>query len=122
MAESGRQMNDVEIQIAIENLRGRMSTVELGVSNFRQFQQDMRDSVDEIKEFIVGHEVRDQEKEKVDRRRSKIHFALLTALITLVIGCAVALFSWVLNGHHTVVDSSMPSAHISQDAGMPSQP
>jgi hypothetical protein len=45
----------------------------------------------------------------MDKKRARIHFTLLGGLITLVVGCAIALFTWVLDGHHAVVSNDTHS-------------
>lgn len=102
-------------------MKGQIAVALEGVSNFRRFQTEMRDHRSDVRDFISRHEVREEERDRMDKRRARIHFALLGGLITLVVGCAIALFTWVLNGHHTVVDAEHPQARISapQDAGNP---
>lgn len=60
---------------------------------------------DKVGTFIDQHVASEAVKAEIDRRRAHIHFALLGGLITLVTGCAIALFSWVLAGHHVVVEN-----------------
>lgn len=54
-----------------------MRVVKEGVANFRNFQQ--RGNT-----FFDSYEAEKELREKIDKRRSRIHFALLTCLITLV--------------------------------------
>lgn len=110
---TGKALNETEIQLAIANLQGRMTVVEQGVANFRAFQKDARD-------FFARHDAREQERDKVDRKRSRIHYALLSGLIALIVGCAVALFTWVLSGHHEV-SAGQPAISQMQDSTI-SQP
>lgn len=89
-----------------------MRTVKEGVSNFRSFQQ-------KLSTFVDTHEARETEREKIDRRRARLHFMLLGGLITIVTGCAIAMFTWVLGGHHTVSDLNRVSTSQPQDAANP---
>ena len=92
---NGRHLNEVEIQLAIAELEARMVTVEEGVSNFREFQE-------KAQSFFVADRVREQERDKVDRRRSKIHFALLGAALTLLTGILLILAQLWAGGHRIV--------------------
>jgi hypothetical protein len=67
--------------------------------------------------------IRDEEREatraRTDKLRSRIHFALLGALLTLVVGCAVVLFQMWVEGHKVVSVEKLPTAsssHLPQDA------
>lgn len=106
----------------VAEMRGRLVSVEEGVANFRKFQYEMREHRDAVREFIATHKESEKNREHIDKRRAHIHFALLSGLITLVAGCAIALFTWILNGHHTVVETTNPRqarTHMPQDAANP---
>lgn len=90
-------------------LEARMIVVEAGVSNFRNFQS-------KVSKFVDDHEAREDERDRTDKRRARIHFALLGMLLTIVSGCAIALFTWVLDGHHTVSHGPV-AQNTTQDAG-----
>lgn len=106
-----RKLDETEVQLAIVDLQGRMTLVEKGVSNFREFQQDARD-------FFTAHNAREEAKERIDKRRATIHYCLLTGLIALIVGCAVTLFTWVINGHHAVVQTTS-TTQTATDASNP---
>lgn len=72
-----------------------MEAVKAGIANFRAFQ--LRGNT-----FFDSYEAETKERKRTDTRRSRIHFALLGGLITVIAGCVIALFTWVLNGHHIV--------------------
>ena len=69
---------------------------------------------DGMSAFLIEYRTNEKTKEKLDSRRAKIHFALLTGLITFIIGCAIALFTWVLDGQHHIVqnDGNHPVAEV----------
>ncbi len=96
---NGKKLDETEIQLALADLSRRMTVVEQGVSNFRNFQS-------RANTFFTNHDAREDEREKVDKRRATIHFALLGGLITIITGCAIALFTWVLQGHHIVTEAA----------------
>lgn len=87
LADSGTAATFVTLQIM--DLKRRMRKVEEGVSNFRAFQSDNR-------EFMAIFKEREAQREKIDKRRATIHFTLLSALLAMVGGCAVALFTFLL--------------------------
>jgi hypothetical protein len=91
------------------NLEARMAAVEEGVSNFRRFQT-------KLSTFVDTHEAREAERECTDKRRATIHFALLGMLLAIVSGCAIALFTWVIEGHHTVSAREAVSSNVDATA------
>lgn len=112
-----------------KSMSQRLQLVEAGVSNFRTFQGQMSTHREEVHDFIVRHDerenareeaeqLRQEEQDKKDTRRSKIHFSLLAGLITFVVGFALWLAQWVVSGHHFVVSTNR--APVSQDAGLTS--
>jgi hypothetical protein len=72
-----------------------------------------------VLKFIEKHEAQEEIREVTDKRRARIHFALLGGLITLIAGCAIALFTWILQGHHVVVKTDAPPTSASYDAKIP---
>lgn len=81
---------------SIDQMEIRLQVMEAIIPKFHALE-------DRVSTFIDRYETREELREKLDARRSKIHFSLLAGLISLIVGCALALFSWVLAGHHTVV-------------------
>lgn len=98
----------------VRELEVRMEQVEEGVANFRAFQLENRD-------YMGWSRRKREEDEARDKRRSKIHFALLGALLTLAIGIATALWQMWANGHKIVtIDSPQHSQNLQpQDATIP---
>lgn len=91
--------SNVQVAVAISRLEGRMKVMEDEMVGIRAFQH-------EALNFFSRHDAREEEREKLDKKRAHIHFVLLGGLITLVAGCAIALFTWILNGHHAVTEVS----------------
>jgi hypothetical protein len=89
MAEASERLGRLEV---------RMDLVERGVANFRDFQEDARD-------FFSRQDEREKIKDQLDKRRSRIHFALLGGLISLVVGLIIAAFTWAASfeSRHKVV-------------------
>jgi hypothetical protein len=100
MTQVGDIVARLEREVAL--MDNRLKLVESGVANFRDFQGVMRD-------FVTDHKADEEHKADMDRRRARIHFTLLGGLITLIVGCAIALFTWVLDGHHAVVSNDTHS-------------
>lgn len=80
-----------------------MERVEDGVSNFRAFQLENR-------EFMGWFRAEQENKARVDKRRSKIHFALLSLLSLLI----VALFSFLLTHYDNKRSALVPFYSQSQ--------
>jgi hypothetical protein len=74
-------------------LEVRMDKVEEGVSNFIEFQKEAR-------VFFTTFDVNEANRKETDSRRAKIHYALLTMLI----GMVLAMFTFIL--------SKLPEIHI----------
>lgn len=86
----------------VARLEERMNKVEEGVANFRDFQTDVR-------KFITRSDTREEEREKLDRKRAKVHYwwlALLTGLIVSFFGWWLG---WASNVHHISENSSAPT-------------
>jgi hypothetical protein len=94
---NGRHLNEVEIQLAIAELEARMVTVEEGVSNFREFKEM-------AKAYFIEDRITKLEQEKVNKRRAKIHFALLGAALTLLTGILLILAQLWAGGHKIVTN------------------
>src|SRR3954463_5883422 len=110
MTQVGDIVARLEREVAL--MDNRLKLVESGVANFRDFQCIMRD-------FVTDHKADEAHKADMDRRRAPTHFTLLGGLITLIVGCAIALFTWVLEGHHAVV-SNEARTQTTFDAKIPS--
>src|SRR5579863_1722919 len=92
-----------EQHVKVAKLEQRMDALEGRVDSHQIYiDETSRPFHQRLERFMTEFETRQEERDVVDRRRARIHFTLLSALITLVVGCAIALFTWVLNGHHTV--------------------
>jgi hypothetical protein len=90
-------------EVKVAKLEQRMDALEGRVESHQIYiDETSRPFHQRLERFMTEFESRQDERDKIDRRRARIHFALLSALITLVVGCAIALFTWVLNGRHTV--------------------
>ena len=108
MAENGERFGRLEV---------RMERVEEGVANFKSFQTDMR-------KFVTRFETNEENRQKTDSRRARIHYALLT----LLIGIVIAMFTFILTKlpyihigfGPSVVQSSQKQPP--QDAGVPMNP
>ena len=74
---------------------------------------------DKVSSFIDRHEAREAERDKIDRHRMRIHFALLGGLISLIVGVSIWFVSWVMEGKHIVVQGNNVT-QTQQDAGNPS--
>lgn len=85
----------VDLYVAIAHLERRMAVVEEGVSNFRKFQQ-------EAAGFFTDHRAREDEKEKRDKHRARIHFSLLGAALALLVGIVIAMVQMWAGGHKIV--------------------
>ena len=88
-------------QVAIGRIEERLDRVEEGVSNFRDFQQEARDFFTRADERAI-HRVQQEEEEKeerdrLDQRRSRLHFTLLGGLISLIVGLTLWLVQWTTN-------------------------
>ena len=110
---SGAGVADISTRIG--RLEVEMEVVQQGVSNFRNFQTDMR-------RFVTQFETNTENRAKLDAKRARIHYAL----ITLLIGLVVAMFSFLLNhydGHKISFGSAPPGLQSQQkppqDAGNP---
>ena len=71
-------MENEDIAVNLAELDMRLRPVENGVSNFRSFQT-------EVREFITDYRARDEERQKIERRRSRniqLWLATLTLLFT----------------------------------------
>jgi hypothetical protein len=100
MTQVGDIVARLEREVAL--MDSRLKLVESGVANFRDHQAFM-------KAFVTEYRVEEKNKINTDKKRARIHFTLLGGLITLVVGCAIALFTWVLDGHHAVVSNDTHS-------------
>ena len=90
-------------EVKVAKLEQRMDALEGRVLSHQIYiDETSRPFHQRLERFMTEFETRQDERDKIDRRRARIHFTLLSALITLVVGCAIALFTWILNGKHTV--------------------
>ena len=79
-----------------------MNPVEEGVANFRDFQTDVR-------KFIIRADTRAEEREELDKHRSRIHYWWLALLSAIIVYCFTALLGWVLSfesRHHVSVSQN----------------
>lgn len=78
-----------------------MDSVEEGVSNFRDFQSDARDFFtrsDERAKHRVEQEAEEKEdRDKIDKRRSRIHFWWLGILSGIIVAGFTVLLAWAVN-------------------------
>jgi hypothetical protein len=92
----------------VKGLEVRMELVERGVANFREFQTDARD-------FFSRSDEREKMRDDTNKRRARVHFALLGGLISLVVGLILLFAGWandfekrhkISEAPHTPVQSS----------------
>ena len=82
-------------------VKHRMRTVEQGVANFREEQLEAR-------EFRGWFRSQEEQRQKIDTRRSRIHFSLLAGLISLMVG--LVLWAISFETRHKVVSDDRPAA------------
>jgi hypothetical protein len=111
----------------VAKLEERMDTVEEYIGNSKAFQKTMADFVsrsDERAKHRIEQEAGEKEtRDRLDKRRATIHFALLTALLSLIVGLALAAVNWAMNfekRHHVSDKTEIQSEqHPKTDSGLP---
>ena len=105
-------------------LEERMNSVEEGVANFRDFQVDARDFFtrsDERAKFRMKQDIEEkEERDKVDKKRSRIHFwwlGLLSALIVVGFLCPARMGRVDFTKQHKI--SQDHQHQTTQDATIP---
>lgn len=99
---------------AAERIRGlevQMSQVQEGVANFRQFQKTTAD-------FISWFRGREEERDRTDKRRARIHFWWLGVLS----GLLVVAFGWMLHWTSSVHRVSENNVSTPEIRGLQSKP
>lgn len=90
--DAGERLRELEV---------KMEQVQEGVANFRNFQVEARNFFSRADERAIA------QVEK-DKKRARIHFALLSGLISLVIGLFLWAISWTTSfeqRHHVTQDA-----------------
>jgi hypothetical protein len=102
-AGNGERLGRIEV---------RLEVVERGVSNFREYQVESRD-------FMSWFRGREEEREKTDKQRSRIHFWLLGILSGVIVAGFAAIFAWAVSfedRHHVSQTPTTYSQNSAQDA------
>ena len=104
-----------------------MDRVEEGVANFREFQVDAREfftrSDERARHRIRQEQEEKEEREKIDQRRSRIHFWWLGLLSAIIVVGFSALLAWAINfeSKHKISQDHPAQSRLQlrQDSGLP---
>jgi hypothetical protein len=83
----------------------RIRALEVDVGVLKAFVpkvEALDDKLDRVFSFIDKHEEQEKRRDETDKRRARIHFALLAGLISLVVGIGVELFALIIDGKHVI--------------------
>lgn len=78
-----------ELKLEVAVMKTELELVKEGVANFRSFQVTAKD-------FFSRNDENEKNRRDLDRKRSKIHFALLTGLISLVVTLIILIITQVI--------------------------
>ena len=112
--------------IQVAKLEERMESVEEGIQNFRAFHSDVREFItrsdERAKHRAEQEAVEKQERDSLDKRRSRIHFWWLGILSGIILLCFAAGLNYVTSfekRHHVseapVVSSEQPKQHAKEE-------
>jgi hypothetical protein len=95
-------MENEDIAVNLAELDMRLRPIEMDVSNFRSFQT-------EVREFITDYRARDEERQKIEKRRSR-NIQLWMATLTLLFTFFSIVPNIVSSAHHKESKSTVPQS------------
>lgn len=105
-------MDDLTLEKRFGAVEHRVQKLENDHSELKKWAEQAEEFQDKMNSFVDVFYAMQKERDHRDSKRAKIHFALLSGLIALIVGCAVALFTWVLSGNHQITEAPHPIAQV----------